>query len=75
MDFGHQRAGSVKNRQIAAFRLVAYGLRDAVGGENQDRAVRHFANLLDKNSAALTQAIDNIAVVHDFMTHVDRRAI
>lgn len=50
MHFGHQRTGGIKHRQIAAFRFVTYCLRNTVCGENQDRAVRYFANLLNKDS-------------------------
>ena len=44
-------------------------------GEDQDSAVRHFANLLDKNRAAFTQTVHHVAVVHHFVTNVNWRAI
>ncbi len=75
MHFCHQRAGRVEDRQIAAFRFVAHRLGNAMRRENQDRAVRHFAYLLDKNRAALAQAVYHIAVMHHFMTHINRRAV
>ena len=64
-----------RKRSDRGFRLVAYRLRDAVRGEDENCAVRHFANLLDKNRTALAQAVDHVAVVHHFVTHVNRRAV
>src|SRR5699024_7882389 len=75
MHFGHQRAGGVEYRQITAFRFVTYRLRNTVCGENQDCAVRHFANLLNKDSPTLAQAIDHIAVMHHFVTDIYRCAV
>ena len=75
MDFSYQRAGSVENRQVTTLRFVAYCLRNPVGGENQDRAVRHFANLFDKNRPTLAQAIDDVAIMDNLVTNVDRRAV
>ncbi|MPM81648.1 hypothetical protein SDC9_128705 [bioreactor metagenome] len=46
-----------------------------MSGENQDRAIRHFADLLDKNSAALAQAIHHITVMYHFMTDINRCAV
>src|SRR5690606_6672329 len=55
--------------------FVTHRLRDAVRGEDQDRAVRHFADLLDEDRAALTQAVDHVTVMHHFVTHINWRAI
>ncbi len=57
MDFRHQRAGGVKNSKIAAFRLVTHRAGEAMSGENQNGAIRHFANLLYKDRPALAQAV------------------
>ncbi|MNL38145.1 hypothetical protein D3C87_1603390 [compost metagenome] len=75
MNFGHQRTGRVKHGEIATFCFVTNRLRHTVRGENQDRAVGHFADLLDKDRSALTQAFNHIAVVHHFVTHINRRAV
>ncbi|CAH0298788.1 hypothetical protein SRABI106_03715 [Rahnella aquatilis] len=76
MNFGHQRTSRVKqHRQITRFRFCTYRLRNTVGRENQNRPIRYFADLLDKNSTALTQAVDHVAVMHHFMADIDRCAI
>ena len=43
-------------------------------GEDHRRAVRHLVELLDEHRAQRAQALDDVAVVHDFVAHVDRRA-
>ena len=43
--------------------------------EDGDRAVRHFAELLDEARALGDQALDDMAVVHDLVAHIDRRAV
>nr|WP_243411107.1 hypothetical protein [Salmonella enterica] len=75
MDFRHQRAGGVKNGKIAAFRLVTHRLGNPMSGENQNGAIRHFANLLYKDRPALAQAVHYIAVMHDFVPNVNWRAV
>ena len=75
MHFCHQRTGGIEYGQSAAFCFVTYRLRDAVRGEDQDRTVRHFADLFNEDGAALAQAVDHVAVVHHFVTHINRRAV
>ncbi|STS88242.1 Uncharacterised protein [Klebsiella variicola] len=52
MDFGPPAdrwpSNTVRSRLFASLRTAC---RNTVGGENQDRAVRHFADLFDKNGA------------------------
>jgi hypothetical protein len=50
------------------------GLRDAVRAEDDGGAIRHFGQLVDEDRAARAQAIDDEAVVHHFMAHVNRGA-
>ncbi len=75
MNFGHQRAGRVNHAQLAFLRFGAHSRRNAVRAENQHRADRHFLDRLDKNRAAAAQLIHHVAVVHDFVVHVDRAAV
>ena len=42
--------------------------------EDHRGAVRHLVELLDEHRAARAQPVDDEAVVHDFVPHVDRRA-
>ncbi len=78
VNFGHQRAGGVNHFQLA--RLARLGFlanrrRNAVGAENQHRAVRHFLDGLDKDGAAAAQLLHYIGIVDDFVMHVDGRAV
>ena len=60
--------------QIALLRLLAHRLRDAVRAEDHGLAVGHLGEVVDEHGAALAQALDDEAVVHDLVAHVDRRA-
>ena len=39
------------------------------------RAGRDLVQLVDEHRAARAQILDDVAVVHDFVTHIDRRAV
>src|SRR3546814_10256256 len=52
----------------------SHRLRDAVGAEDHGGVVGDFVQLLDEDRAALLEVVDHVAVVHDFVAHVDRRA-
>ena len=76
VDLGHQRAGRVDRLQAAALGLGVDRRRDAVGGEDGDRALGdRVVELLDEDRAALAQLLDDVLVVHDLLAHVDRRAV
>ena len=47
---------------------------DAVGGEDDGRAVGHLVELLDEDGAALLEVGDDVLVVDDLLADVDRRA-
>src|SRR5260370_6077836 len=50
--FGHQRAGGVNHFQRAGLGFIAHRRRNAVGAENQHRAVRYFLDGFHENRAA-----------------------
>src|SRR3546814_18977276 len=52
----------------------SHRLRDAVGAEDHGGVVGDFVQLLDEDRAALLEVVDHVAVEHDFVAHVDRRA-
>ena len=72
---GDQRAGRIKYRQMArgCFFLHAFG--DAMRAENRDRVRRHFGKVFDEARAFGLQTFHDMLVVHDLVTHVDRRPI
>ncbi len=74
VDLGHQRAGGVEVEEVALPRFLRHRLADAVGGEDHRlRGRRNFRQRLDEDGALRLQAIDDVAVVHDLVAHVDRR--
>jgi len=74
VDLGHQRAGGVEYFKAALFRLFAHRTRDAVGAEDDRRAIGNLVQFFDEHGPALAQVIDDKAVVDNFMAHVNRRA-
>ena len=71
---GDQRTRRVEHAQAARPRVVLDRLRDAVRAEDRDRAGGHFREMLDEPRTFGAQALDDVAVVHDLVAHVDRRA-
>ncbi len=43
--------------------------------ENRAAALRHLLQLLDEDRAGIPQFVHDVFVVHDFLTHVNRRTI
>ena len=76
MHLAHQRAGCIKEIEIAAFGIGRHVLGNAMGGKH-DRAivVGDFVEFLDKHRALGFQRFHNEPVVHDFVTHIDRRTV
>ena len=72
---GHERAGRVDGAQAARRGLLVHRRRDAVGGEDDDRALGHLVGLVDEDRAALLERGDDVLVVHDLLAHVDGRAV
>ncbi len=71
---GDQRTGGIEHLEVALIGLLAHGLRHAMRAEDHGGAIGHFVQLLDEHRAVGAQLVDDIAVVHDFVPHVDRRA-
>ena len=76
VDLGDQRAGGVEREEVAALRLHRNRFRHAMGGEDHRRlGVRNLGEFLDEDRALGLEALDHVAVVHDLVADVDRRAI
>ncbi|MET3556564.1 hypothetical protein ABIC50_006512 [Burkholderia sp. 567] len=43
--------------------------------EDRHGAVRHLVELLNESCPFITQIFDDMPVMHDLMTHIDRRAV
>ena len=73
MNFGHQRTGGVEGEQITPSRFFHDGARHAMRGKNHRRAgIGNLVEFLDEHRALGAQAVDDITVVHDFVTDIDR---
>ena len=72
MHLGHQWAGRIENLQLTPLGLFLHRFGDTVGTEDNNSVVRHFVQLFHKNRAALAQVFDHIAVMHHFVTDMNR---
>ncbi len=72
---GDQRAGGVDDSQRPLGRRRVHGWRDAVRGKHHDGALGDLVGLVDENCPRLGQGVDHVAVVHDLVPDVDRRAV
>ena len=43
-----------------------------MGTENHRATIRHLVQFIDKHGTARPQTFDNMAIMHDFMAHIDR---
>jgi hypothetical protein len=56
-------------------RLLLDGTGHPVRGENHGGTVGNLGQLVDEHRAQCAQALDDVAVVHDLVAHVDRRTV
>ncbi len=75
VDLRDERARRVDHGQRAPRCLVGDLLRDPVRAEHGDRAVGDLVELVDEARALGAQVLDHVLVVHDFVAHVDGRAV
>ena len=72
---GDQRTGGVDHRQLPLGGQLLDPLGDPVGGEDGHRAGGDLVQFVDEHGAAGAQILHHVAVVHDFVTDIDRRAV
>ena len=72
MNFCDQWAGGVDAAETLADRRLPHRRRYAVGTEDQQRASRRLGGILDEDRSLLSEPLDHVAVVNDFVTDVDR---
>ncbi len=75
MDLGDERAGRVDDGEAAVLGRRLDGAGDAVRAEDGDAARRDLVELVDELGALGAQTLDDVAVVHDFVADIDRRAV
>jgi len=72
MDFGDQRTRSVKDMQPARLRIELDDPCHPMRTEDGDRPGGYFREIFDEARAFCAQAFDDMAVVNDLVSHVDR---
>jgi hypothetical protein len=72
MDFGDQRTRSVKDMQPARVRIELDYPCHPMRTEDGDRPGGYFREVFDEARAFCAQAFDDMAVVNDFVSNVDR---
>ncbi len=75
MDLGDQRAGGVDHLKMTLLGLFANRWGNAMGAEDDTRALRHLAQFIHEDRARLAQLIHYVAVVDNLLAHVNRRSI
>jgi hypothetical protein len=70
-----QGAGGVHVEQLPPLGLGRHLLGHAVGREDHRNPVGHLREVLDEDRALGLQSLHHIAVMHDLVAHVDRRAV
>src|SRR6267142_1385758 len=72
---GYQRASRIDHPQRAILSFLPHRRGNPMSVEHQHATVRNVTNGLDENRPAPAQLLHYVCVVHDFMVHVNRRAI
>src|SRR3954453_14601782 len=71
MDLGDQGAGGIDIGKTAVLRRRGHRFRYAMRGKDDRSVIGNFVELIDEDSPKLGQPVDDEAVVHDFMAHID----
>ncbi len=74
MDLRNERADRVQHRQASRLGIHLDGTRHPMGAENRHRAWGHFGKVLHEASPFSLKALDDMAVVHYLVAHIDGRA-
>jgi hypothetical protein len=74
MDLGNERTGGIQDAQSTRLCILLHEARDAMRAENGDRAGGYFREVLDETCTFCAQALDDMAVVNDFVPDVYGRA-
>jgi hypothetical protein len=72
---GDERTCRIEEKQVLAGRARAHVLRHPMRGEHhRSGRVRDLVKLLDEDGALVFQALHDVAVMHDLVADIDRRA-
>src|SRR5215831_16014698 len=73
--FRDQRAGRIDNRQATLVGALLDRAGHPMRAEDGYCTGRNLVDLVDETSSLGAQPFDHMPVVHNFMTHIDRRAV
>jgi hypothetical protein len=75
VDLGDERADGVDDLEVPLLAAAVHLRRDAVRGEDDERALGHVVLRFDEDRAARLEVANDMDVVHDLMTNVHRRPV
>src|SRR6266576_55671 len=75
MHLGDERTGRVDDRKAALPRPLLDLARDPMSAEDRHRARRDLVDLVDELRPFGAQPLDDMAVMHDLVPDIDRRAV
>src|SRR2546430_11391160 len=75
MHLGDERTDGVHDTKPALLAVLAHGRRDTVRGEDANLTGRDLVLVVDEDGAQVLETTHDMVVVHDLVSHVDRRAL
>ena len=76
MDFGDKRTGCVQGKESSTVGLLGNQFWYAVSRKyDWSLRIRNFVQFIDKNRALSLQIFDDMAIMNNFVAHIDRRAV
>jgi hypothetical protein len=75
MHFADKRTRGIQHREIATRSLVLDCLRHPMGAENSCRSGGDLVQLFDEPGALALKLVNDVAIVDDLVTHVNRRPV
>src|SRR5256886_17568673 len=74
MHLGDERTDGVHDTKSALLAVLAHGGRNPVRGEDANLTGRDLVLVVDEDGAQVLETTHDMVVVHDLVSHVDRRA-
>src|SRR3546814_882907 len=75
MNLGHQGASGIEYLKSHGLGLGPHRLGHAMRGKHHNGARRRFVQFVDENGALLPQVLNHIAVMDNFVPHINWRAM
>ena len=75
MNFSNEWTGCIKNSQLTDFGLPPHLMGNTMRTKYQYTFLRDFIKIFNENCAFLFQILDDKAIMHHLMTHINRCAM